>query len=166
MFGVSFNELLIVLGVALLILGPDKLPELARSLGKGLNELKRATDDITHSLMADTGLKETAESLKKSLLTDTGLGKTAESLKKSLNIDTGMSRTDLRKMFEDIEQGTGRPAQPPEGLATPEGPSQTAESGASAEKAAAPAATDAATTPEAKPAPVKTAAKFADDDAD
>jgi TatA/E family protein of Tat protein translocase len=161
MFGISFNELLIVLGVALLILGPDKLPELARSLGKGLNELKRATDDITQGLMADTGLKETAESLKKSIMTDTGLGKTAESLKKSLNIDTGMSRAELRKMFEDIEQG--RPAQPPGGLAKPEeGPSQTAESGASAEKAAA----DAATTPEAKPAPVKTAAKFADDDAD
>lgn len=162
MFGISFNELLIVLGVALLILGPDKLPELARSLGKGLNELKRATDDITHSLMADTGLKETAESLKKTIMADTGLGKTAESLKKSLNIDTGMSRADLRKMFEDIEQG--RPAQPPGGLATPEGPSQTEESGASAEKAAA--AADAATTPEVKPAPVKTAAKFTDDDAD
>ena len=115
--------------------------------------------------MADTGLKETAESLKKTIMADTGLAETAESLKKGLNIDTGMSRADLRKMFEDIEQG--RPAQPPGGLAKPEeGPSQTAESGASAEDSAAPAAADAATTPEVKPAPVKTAAKFADDDAD
>jgi len=76
-----------------------------------------------------------------------------------------MSRADLRKMFEDIEQG--RAAKPPGGLAKPEeGPSQTEESGASAKDSAAPAAADAATTPEAKPAPVKTAAKFADDDAD
>lgn len=141
MFGISFNELLIVLALALIILGPDKLPELARSLGKGLGELKRATDDVTRSVMTDAGLKETADSLKK-----------------SLKVDTGVSRAQLRKMFEDIEQG--RPAQPPGGMA------------AKAEEAASegqPETQEAAgADPEAKPAAAlrKPAAQFVDDDAE
>jgi sec-independent protein translocase protein TatB len=44
--GLSMTELMIILGLALLLLGPDQLPTLARSLGKGLRELRKATDDI------------------------------------------------------------------------------------------------------------------------
>jgi len=44
--GLSMTEIIIILGLALLLLGPDQLPSLARSLGKGLRELRKATDDI------------------------------------------------------------------------------------------------------------------------
>jgi sec-independent protein translocase protein TatB len=44
--GLSMTEILIILGLALLLLGPDQLPSLAKSLGKGLRELRKATDDI------------------------------------------------------------------------------------------------------------------------
>jgi sec-independent protein translocase protein TatB len=44
--GLSMTELIIILGLALLLLGPDQLPTIARSLGKGLRELRKATDDI------------------------------------------------------------------------------------------------------------------------
>src|SRR5947209_6886995 len=44
--GLSMTELMFILGLALLLLGPDQLPTLARSLGKGLRELRKATDDI------------------------------------------------------------------------------------------------------------------------
>lgn len=50
MFNLGMPELLIILGVALLVLGPKKLPELARALGKGLAEFKRATHDLHHTL--------------------------------------------------------------------------------------------------------------------
>ena len=40
------TELVIILGLALLLLGPDQLPSLAKSLGKGMRELRKATDDI------------------------------------------------------------------------------------------------------------------------
>lgn len=40
------TEVIIILGLALLLLGPDQLPQLAKSLGKGLRELRKATDDI------------------------------------------------------------------------------------------------------------------------
>jgi TatA/E family protein of Tat protein translocase len=46
MFGIGMPELLLILGVALIVLGPKKLPELARALGKGLAEFRRATDEL------------------------------------------------------------------------------------------------------------------------
>jgi len=45
MFGLSGTELVIILGLALLLLGPQKLPSLARSVGKALRDVRRATDD-------------------------------------------------------------------------------------------------------------------------
>lgn len=50
MFGIGPTELLVILVVALLVLGPKRLPELARSLGKGLAEFRRATADVTAEL--------------------------------------------------------------------------------------------------------------------
>jgi TatA/E family protein of Tat protein translocase len=46
MFGIGMPELLLILGLALIVLGPKKLPELARALGKGLAEFRRATDEL------------------------------------------------------------------------------------------------------------------------
>ncbi len=46
MFGLGFGEVLIVLALALIFIGPKKLPELARNLGRGLREFQRAKDDL------------------------------------------------------------------------------------------------------------------------
>jgi len=46
MFGLSFGELLIIAVIALLLLGPDRLPDAAKTFGKGLRELRKATDDL------------------------------------------------------------------------------------------------------------------------
>jgi TatA/E family protein of Tat protein translocase len=46
MFGIGMPELLLILGLALIVLGPKKLPELAKALGKGLSEFRRATDEL------------------------------------------------------------------------------------------------------------------------
>ncbi len=53
MFNLGMPELLLILVVALIILGPKKLPELAKSLGRGLREFRKATDDIKDSLEKD-----------------------------------------------------------------------------------------------------------------
>ncbi len=46
MFGIGFSELAVILFIALLLVGPARLPELARSLGKGLVALKRPMDEF------------------------------------------------------------------------------------------------------------------------
>lgn len=46
MFGLSFGEILIIAVLALLLLGPERLPDAAKTFGKGLRELRRATEDL------------------------------------------------------------------------------------------------------------------------
>lgn len=52
MFGIGMPELLLILAVALIVLGPKKLPEIARSLGRGLAEFRRTTDDVKREMQA------------------------------------------------------------------------------------------------------------------
>jgi len=50
MFGLSFWEIALVLVVALIVLGPKRLPQLAKSVGKGLRELRRASTDLRSAI--------------------------------------------------------------------------------------------------------------------
>lgn len=53
MFGIGFQELLVIMIVALIVLGPQRLPEVARSLGKFYKEFKNAIDDVKSSVAND-----------------------------------------------------------------------------------------------------------------
>ena len=53
MFGIGPIELLMILVVALLVFGPKRVPELARNLGRGLAEFRRASNDLRQSLALD-----------------------------------------------------------------------------------------------------------------
>ncbi len=46
MFGIGFPELLLIMALALIVLGPKRLPDLARALGRGLSEFKRTSDEL------------------------------------------------------------------------------------------------------------------------
>lgn len=50
MFGIGPQELVVILVIGLLVLGPKRLPEIARSLGKGLAEFRRASSDLRQSI--------------------------------------------------------------------------------------------------------------------
>jgi sec-independent protein translocase protein TatB len=56
MFGLSFGEIVIIAVIALLLLGPDRLPDAAKTLGKGLREIRRATDDLKDQVEKEISL--------------------------------------------------------------------------------------------------------------
>jgi sec-independent protein translocase protein TatB len=58
MFGLSFGELAIIAILALLLLGPDRLPDAAKTLAKGLKELRRATDDLKEQIGTELSVVE------------------------------------------------------------------------------------------------------------
>lgn len=53
MFGIGFQELLLIMVVALIVLGPQRLPEVAKSLGKFYREIKGSIDDVKESITKD-----------------------------------------------------------------------------------------------------------------
>ncbi len=65
MFGLGFQALLLILAIALIVVGPNKLPDLARALGRGLAEFRRATNEIKQTFEQD----ETVPEIKKEFQT-------------------------------------------------------------------------------------------------
>ena len=63
MFGMGMPEILLILAIALIVLGPKKLPEIAKSLGRGIAEFKKATSDFKESIAVDNDFKEAKETL-------------------------------------------------------------------------------------------------------
>lgn len=54
--GIGFSEILIVLLVALLVMGPEKFPDAARKIGKGMREMRRMSSNLREMLMLDEDL--------------------------------------------------------------------------------------------------------------
>ncbi len=50
MFGIGTSEILIILVIALLILGPKEIPKIARTLGRGIRELERAKNELKETI--------------------------------------------------------------------------------------------------------------------
>lgn len=50
MFGIGTTEILIVLVIALLLLGPKEIPKIARTIGRGMRELERAKDELKQTI--------------------------------------------------------------------------------------------------------------------
>lgn len=71
MFGIGLPELIVIAVIALIVVGPKKLPDLAKSLGKGLSEFRRAADDVTENIketLKPDDVKKEVNDLKDSLL--------------------------------------------------------------------------------------------------
>ncbi|HVT46120.1 MAG TPA: Sec-independent protein translocase protein TatB [Thermoanaerobaculia bacterium] len=59
MFGsIGFPELLLIFGVALIVFGPRRLPEIGKTVGKALGEFRRATHDLKSTLEEEVRVEE------------------------------------------------------------------------------------------------------------
>ena len=101
MFGIGGGELIFIIFIALMLFGSDKIPELARTIGKGMAQLKNATNEIKSEIQKgaeangiDTSMKELT-----STFTDE-----VEKVKSNLNSNI---LPEVTKVKEDIENLTG-----------------------------------------------------------
>ncbi|MCX8021797.1 MAG: Sec-independent protein translocase protein TatB [Syntrophorhabdaceae bacterium] len=91
MFGLGLPEIIVIMIVALLVVGPSKLPELARSLGKALGEFRRMADEVKETLEEEVVKEEegvgTEEEKDKEKTQGNGEKKTEDGVKEDLSFD-------------------------------------------------------------------------------
>jgi TatA/E family protein of Tat protein translocase len=78
MFNIGLPELLIIVAIALIVFGPNKLPELAKAFGRAMREFKKATEEVKESFEAETKdleeLKDTLSGERDNFLADLAEG--------------------------------------------------------------------------------------------
>lgn len=92
MFGLGAGELLLIFVIAILFLGPKKLPELAKGLGQAMKEFQKARDDMMNEIQKPAVTQETAKS-------DIEVA----AVNKEDNASTLNSSTDDQKSAEEIK---------------------------------------------------------------
>ncbi len=65
MFGIGMTELLVIVGLALVVMGPKKLPEMAKAMGKGFAEFKRATNELKNTIEVEARTEEVRKTREK-----------------------------------------------------------------------------------------------------
>ena len=61
MFGIGMPEMLVILALALIVIGPKKLPDLAKSLGRAMREFKKATSEFKETIQLESEISEVKE---------------------------------------------------------------------------------------------------------
>ena len=64
MFGIGMPEMILILAIALIVIGPKKLPDLAKSLGRAMREFKKATSEFKETIQLEGELSEVKETFK------------------------------------------------------------------------------------------------------
>lgn len=111
MFDIGTQELIIIFIVALIVFGPKRLPELGRTLGKGIRELKSAISGVTESIDAagvEEEIKKARENVVNSLMKEgkIDLGKKGDGKEEVKDAEDLNASADDHKHKE--ESGTGK----------------------------------------------------------
>jgi len=94
MFGIGLPELIIIMVIALIVIGPKKLPDLARALGKGMAEFRKATHEIKESLNLDEEIQEVKNDLVDSV----------SGFEESLDIEEAESVEENEPKYKDFDE--------------------------------------------------------------
>jgi Tat protein translocase TatB subunit len=92
MFGIGMPEMLLILAIALIVIGPKKLPDLAKSLGRAFAEFRRATSELKETFEIDDELKEVKA-------TFDHVGKEVKEAM-DVNVDTGTGDQNVSEDFD------------------------------------------------------------------
>lgn len=97
MFGIGGSEIFLILIVILMLFGSDKIPEIARTLGKGMAQLKNATNEIKHEIQK--GVEENGLDMKN--ITG-GISEEIANAKESMN--SAINPVELQNPVEEIKE--------------------------------------------------------------
>jgi len=133
MFDIGFSELFIILVVGLLVIGPERLPKVARTLGALFGRLQRYVNDVKADISREVELEELRKM--KSEFEDA-----ARSVEKSVQDELRSTQEELRSTEEELNRSIASPDSLKEGGSAPAAASDqagTSESSEAPEKAAA-----------------------------
>ncbi len=109
MFDISFTEMLIVAIAALVVIGPERLPRVARQAGEWVTKMRRYVDDVKSDFNRQIELSELRD-----------LKKNVEDAARSIEGSVGGAVNDMKSSFESVQQsldvgdGSGTPLSEPE----------------------------------------------------
>jgi sec-independent protein translocase protein TatA len=107
-FDISAGELMVILLAAFIVFGPSKIPEIARKIGKGMNEIRRASDEIKREITKETRKVENELNVEGSVSND--IRKTADEIRAEFENTS-------RPLNDNIDKPSGeepKSAQPPD----------------------------------------------------
>lgn len=97
MFGIGGGELVVIILIVLMLFGSDKIPEIARGLGKGMQQLKDATNEIKSEIHKSADV----DGLKKSI---NELGAGTDTMTRDINDEVNKVKEDLENMSGPIKR--------------------------------------------------------------
>ena len=114
MFDIGMPELFVIFIVALLVLGPKKLPELGRALGRGLGELKKALQEVKDTVGDEftesaSEIRDAVSDVKKQITTEVSdagktIDKSLQEVKKEMDHGTAEINKTLGSTVQDTEE--------------------------------------------------------------
>jgi Tat protein translocase TatB subunit len=113
MFGIGTPELLVIFVLALVVVGPQRLPDLARSIGRALREFRKVQDEVRD--MVQTGIGDDLDDVRKEIR-----GAKDELRRTSKEITGGLKEaTDIKPLLPTMKRGThGNPRPQPDPAAS------------------------------------------------
>ena len=112
MFGVDFSEIMVIMVVALIVLGPERLPKVARTMGEWWGKLQRYINRIKMDVTTSMELDELRELERKIKAEADALERTVQQVGNNLNHEVRQLENEIDKPAQDSANPTP-PAEPP-----------------------------------------------------
>ena len=111
MFDIAFSEMMVIAAIALIVIGPEKLPRVARTLGHLIGRMQRYVNDVKSDIQREVELDELRK-LKESV------EESARSIEQSVNQEINTARDEVREL-ESLAQGAVNVQEPGGSAAAP-----------------------------------------------